>query len=41
MLLDTESILKLEKYMPTTRRNYLKTVVVVLKGVEGPEGARV
>ena len=31
-------LLKLEKYKPTTRRNYLNAIIVVLKGVEGTEG---
>ena len=39
-LKDTETVLgKLEKYKHTTRRNYLNAVIVVLKGVEGTDGA--
>lgn len=39
-LLETEAVIaKLEKYKNTTRRNYLNAVIVVLKGVEGSEGA--
>ena len=39
-LLDTATVLgKLEKYKPTTRRNYLNAVIVVLKGGAGSESA--